>query len=84
MEYIEGTNLFKEQDLQPDCREYYRALKLGDPGMCSVSDRLFVGDKGKTFVNNRCRNKSSKQWNVARSRFTTATKGFTPFSSDPD
>jgi hypothetical protein len=40
MEYIEGTNIFKEQYLQLDCREYYRALKLGDPKMFSVVDRL--------------------------------------------
>ncbi|OJD24742.1 hypothetical protein ACJ73_03897 [Blastomyces percursus] len=40
MEYVEGTSLFKEQDLQLDCREYYRALKLGDPEMFSVLDRL--------------------------------------------
>jgi len=40
MEYVEGTNLFKEQDLQLECREYYRALKLGDPRMFSVLDKL--------------------------------------------
>jgi hypothetical protein len=40
MEYVEGTNLFNEQDLQLECREYYRALKLGDPQMFSILDKL--------------------------------------------
>ncbi|KAJ5964922.1 uncharacterized protein N7479_004798 [Penicillium vulpinum] len=40
MEYVDGTDIFDESELQEGYRKFYSALKLGDPTMYSILDEL--------------------------------------------
>ncbi|KAL4776572.1 hypothetical protein BDW60DRAFT_86291 [Aspergillus nidulans var. acristatus] len=46
LEYVDGTDILDEENLRDGYKQFYHALKLGDPTMCSILEDLRRDFKG--------------------------------------